>query len=69
MINHFSYGHSSVLTAEGIMHHIITSAVSIRENLIFLFMTRNIYQQTHGQKVIVLAGAVKAPVQCILICT
>ena len=65
--------HSSVLTAERIMHLTIESAVFRRENMIFnrlgyqtmflIFEARKVYQQAHGQSVINYAGTVRAPIQ------
>ena len=72
--------HSNVLTVAKIMHSITKSAVFIiNESMIFnilkyqivfiFFEARNVYQQSHGQKVMNYAGAIKVLVQSTLICT
>ena len=61
------------------MHHITKSVPFISKNMtlkilecqgIFLFFEdRKVYQQTHGQRVMNYAGAIRAPIQNASVCT
>ena len=60
------------------IHHITKSVLFISENMtfkilecqiIYIFEARKVYQQTHGQRVMNYAGAIRVPTQSATVCT